>query len=512
MSTEITHDIVRDLREALMKDKASRDNLFIPWDPSAAPFDKQEAFLKDPKLSKLAKCGNRSAKTFTTMRDLSWRVMRKHWYFPEWMSITDEDYMQSGGRVFWVVGPTFDFMKETCWDMYLKRFIPEWYYTDDEFVSGVITRKEKGVEIIDSINFRNGDKIVFKTYSQDLKTKMGKAVDGVYIDEMPPHLNILVELVTRTLDNDGCFILGFTPVVHNEEIKDYVDNHKTLSVHQWGLVNNPLFRDNPERLERALDEWAHLPEAMRNMRLTGEWYYETKGKRVFENVDPDVVEDFEFPDFWRRVRICDPATHRSGYIALAEDPTDGQWYCIDATEIEWKGKICTAMDIEHQLDKRSPHPDFRYLLSLYDNAESWFGSHSAGKQGKWRPCVMKRKEHLLMLTRDAMVNKKIKFFKRGASPLIRQIYSYRRKEDGTIHKAKDHMVDCLQYFCREIPPFRPQENAVKDDSQEGLVKQHLKNLREKWKTAGNTEKIFSRQFGYTHRRQAINSLRGRGMR
>ena len=511
--TDLTPEIVHGLREAMLRDKETRGNAFLPWEPKAVPFEKQEAFLRDPHLTKLAQCGNRAAKTTTTMRDLSWRLMRKHWYLDNFLAVDDDDYMADGGKIFWLVGPTFDFLKETCWEQYLQKFIPEWYYTDDDFVSGVVMRKEKGVEIIDSVSFRNGDKLVFKTYSQDLKTKMGKAVHGVYIDEMPPHLNILVELVTRTLDNDGCFILGFTPVVHNEEVKEYVDNHKRLHIHRWGLVDNPLFRDNPEKLERALDEWAHLPESMRNMRMTGEWYYESKGQRVFENVDPEIVEDFEVPDYWRRFRVCDPATHRSGYTCYAEDPADGQWYCIDATEIEWKGKICKATDIEKVLDARVPFDGYRFNFSLYDNAESWFGSHTEGKCGKWRPCVMKRKEHLLMVTREAMVNKKVKFFKKAAAPLIKQIYQYRRKEDGTIHKKKDHMVDTFQYFCREIPKFIPnQVSGSTVNTHEEIHAKHMEALKKKWAAVSKTSKSLGRQTVSMYRRQAINSLRGRGLR
>lgn len=511
MTTDITLDHIHSLREALRRNKELVESLFIPWEPKAEPFAKQEEFLRDAHLSKLARCGNRAAKTFTTMRDLSWRIMRKHWYLDKWRCDSEEDYMASGGRIFWVVGPTFEFMKETCWDMYLSRFIPEWYYVDDDFVSGLVTRKEKGVDVIDSVKFRNGDKIVFKTYSQDLKTKMGKAVDGVYIDEMPPHLNILVELVTRTLDNDGCFILGFTPVVQNEEIKDYVDKHQSLHVYQWGLVDNPLYRDNPERLERALSEWAHLPEAMRNMRMTGEWYYEIKGERVFENVDPEVVDDFEIPDDWRRARVADPANHRTGTAYFAEDPYDGQWYCVYAEEIEWKGKLARTEDIERVIDSRAPHPEFQYCMSLYDNAEAWFGAHAEGKQGRWRACVQKKKDLLLMLTRDCIVNKRVKFFKQGAAAAIRQIYSYRRKEDGSIHKKKDHIVDCLQYFCREIPAFVQRTLQRPPTTGEELAREHFKNLKKKWARVG-AEKQVNTKFAVSQRRSAVASLQRRGLR
>jgi hypothetical protein len=307
--------------------------------------------------------------------------------------------------------------------------------------------------------------------------------------------------------------MGFTPVVVNEEIKDYVENHKNLHVYQWGLVDNPLFANDPEKLERAMDEWSHLPEAMRNTRLSGEWYYEPKGKQVFENVHPECVPDFEVPLEWRRARISDPATHRTGAIILAEDPADGQWFVINAVELEWKNKLCTTADIEREIDKLAPYPEFQYTMSLYDNAESWFGSHQVGKQGRWRACVMKRKSLLIMQTRDAMVTKRVKFFKVGAAPLVKQIYAYRRKDDGEIYKKKDHMVDCLQYFCREIPPFIPGRVVMRPDNQEDMVKHHMDNLRKKWAQVGSTQQQQSRrQVTATARRATVTALRGRGLR
>jgi phage terminase large subunit-like protein len=509
MSADITADKVAAYSEALIRDKMQRENLFLPWDATAKPFKKQKDFLSDPHLTKLARCGNRSAKTFSTMRDLAWRITRKHWYIDRWKMDTDAEYMADGGKVFWVVAPTFDFLKNTCWEMYLKRFIPEWYFVDNDFVSGVATRKDKGVEIIDSVTFRNGDKLAFKTYSQDLKTQMGMAVDGVWIDEMPPHLNILVELVTRTLDHDGCFILGFTPVIENEEIKEYVDNHPRMHVYQWGLADNPLYKDNPDRLQRALDEWSHLPEAMKNMRMSGEWYYEAKGERVFENVNPIIVDDFVVPDDWRRMRVADPANHRTGAAFFAEDPSDGQWFCIDAIEIEWKGVLARTEDIEREIDKRAPFSDFRYHVSLYDNAEAWFGAHTEGKQGKWRACVNKKKEMLLLLTRDCIVNGKVKFFKHKASGLIRQIYMYRRREDGSIVKRKDHMVDCLQYFCREIPHFIPDRIVSKPVTNEEIAAAHRKNLQQKWAKIGAGGQS---KYTMASRRSNVAALQKRGLR
>lgn len=508
--SEFTHDQVKAYREAILRDKRLKEKLFMPWDASIKPFPEQEEFLADTTLTKLAKCGNRAGKTATCMRDLAWKLMRKHPYDSAYYCETDEEYMRSGGRIFWSIAPTFEFIKNVEWELYLQRYLPEWLYTFDDFTSGLVIKREKGTDIVDSVTFRNGDKLIFKTFSQDLKSLMGMSVNGgVYVDEMPAHVSTLVELVTRTLDGGGCFTLGFTPVVKNDEIKEYVDNHKGMSVHQWGLIHNPVFRDNPDKLERALEEWAHLPESTKQMRMNGDWTYEYKGDRVFENVNPVVVEDFEIPIHWRRVRVCDPANHRSGVSIYAEDPKDGTWFCIEALEIEWRGVLAKTDDIEREINKLAPFPDYKYVLSLYDNAEAWFGAHTAGQQGKWRPCVQKKKESLIMLTRDCIVSGKVKFFKYKGAAAVKQIYAYRRNDEGGIVKRKDHIVDTLQYFCREIPRYNPNIQELAPNTQEQVVEHHFKQLGKKWET--RSKDISVKKFS-SARRQAVIAIQRRGLR
>lgn len=512
----LTHDDVKSYREALILDKKNRQDMFIPWEKTAIMFEAQRKFLADPTPTKLARCGNRAAKTFTTMRDLSWKAMRRHPLIEKWQKWDEKLYMRDGGKTWWVVAPTFEFLRETIWVMYLERFLPRWYYMDDDFVSGLSWKKEKGDDFLEKITFRNGDTIEFKTYSQNLLSKMGRAVSGgVYIDEMPPSLLVLSELVTRCLDHGADFICGFTPVVQVEEIRHYVDKHEGMSVHQWSLAENPIYRDDPAKLARALAEWKHLPEPLRLARENGDWYEELpQGVRIFENVTPECVDDFEIPLYWRQVRFSDPASHRTGVVIFAEDPNDGQWYATVAREIEWKDKLAKATDIERVIDSLAPHEDFRYHMSVYDNAEAWFGAHTEGKLGRWRPCVHKKsKDSLIMKTRDSIVEGRVKFFKFGAAALVRQIYQYRRRPDGAIHKKKDHLVDPLQYFCREMPTFVPGQQSVPCDMPEEIKKEHFKVLEKKWAQRGNRVFGSGVQFTQTQqRKQQILTLRQRGVR
>lgn len=493
---------MRELQQALIKQKAIYDRAFLPnyiddegkKNPySVQPFPQQEAFLRDTSLTKLARCGNRAAKTFTTCREFSWFIMRKHWYNQKWQT---NDYTNSGSKIFWIVGPDFEFCKTVIWEQTLKTLIPEWYYTDDNLEQMLEMTKYQGKEVITAIRFRNGDRLEFKTYQQNLRALMGRAVHAVLVDEMPSDHTILVELVARCLDHDAPLLQGFTPVVHSEDVREYIDNHASLSVHSWSVLDNPKFRDNPERKARLLAEYAQLSDGERAMRLNGDWYYEPKTGRVFDNVHPIIVPDDEvlprINSSWRQVRVCDPATHRSGFCIFAEDPEDCQWYCIYSTEIEWKNALAKAEDIEKECDRHSHFPSMTYDLSIYDNAETWFGLYVKNTMGRWRPCVKKEKEKLIMLTRDAVVSGKVKFLKMKAAPVVKQIYLYERRDDGSIKKKKDHMLDCLQYFCREMPTPRRVStvSVIPNDDRDAMKKKFLEDLENEGKqtTRGRMQK------------------------
>jgi len=466
--------LVQQMMQLEEKERKRVEKAFIPWLPGARPFAEQKNFFRDRTKTKLCRTGNRAAKTFSTHRDLAWKLMRNHPYRPDWR----EDYEKSKPKKFWCLGPTFEFLKEASWDTYLHKFIPPWYYTNDAGEQMIITKKHQGYEYIDKVIFRNGDQLEFKSYSQNILALMGRSIDVAVLDEMPPKLMVISEIVTRVLDKGGDMVMGFTPLNPDEDIKHYLDNHSSLALHTWPLLANPLYKNDPEKYQRVLDEWEHLPKAEREARLNGAWYYESDGtEQVFENIIPEVVEDFEVPLHWRQARVLDPASHVTGFSILAEDPNTGEWYVIHSGELYWKGKLAKAEDIEREIDRYRPTPDFKYCLNIYDNAEAWFSAHSSGI---WRPCAEKNKQAQIIALRKIMQDRRLKFFRVGGAAALRQVYKYKQK-DGKVLKKQDHIVDTLQYFARQIPPPRNADEEV-PVGQEGMIKSHFDKLKKKWAT------------------------------
>jgi hypothetical protein len=482
-------ELIQQYQEEVLRQRSRVLKIFIPDKPAAEPFEAQINFLRDGNLSKIARCGNRASKTFTCMRDLAWKITRTHWYRQEhnvlnlknkrWKEDLDSPeyemkYLATKPKTHWIVGPTYDFVNQTMWGMYLEKMIPKWFIVD-------IKKTNQGN--IDSVYFKNGDVLKCKTYAQQDTTKMGFVVDNVYIDEMPPDVMTITELVVRTFDCDGQITLGFTSLVQNDDIRAYVDkscDEGTMSLHQWSIYDNPWYAENPDRIKRVLAEYKNMSEEERNARLYGHWYYDKPDKAVFEGINPEIVDDFPIPSHWRQARFTDPASHVTGHAIFAEDPDTGIWYITHGVEITW-GTIAKAEDILGVIESMKPRPSFKYLLSVYDNAEAWFGAYGA-KYG-YRACILKNREAAVMQTRNAVGNGRVKFFRSGANDALKQFQNYRYKPDGSgnVIKKKDHILDCIMYFCREIPDPLPQAESQPTE-REDMVAKHLEKLQNRHKT------------------------------
>lgn len=497
------------LQDAKKASRAAIEACFLPGNPDAVPFREQINVFKDRSLQKLMRCGNRAAKTFTAMRDIAWKMMRNHPYRPDWnCESLGVPYTKTKAKKGWILAPSYDFIKETIWEMYLKDFIPEWYYTDDNGKE-MITYHNLPEKPPKKITFRNGDTIEFKSYSQSDLALMGRKIDWAYFDEMPPRLLLISEVITRTFDLDGETLFGFTPLVENEDVKIYLDEKVKsgiLSLHQWGVMQNPHFRDNPKRLAVVLAEWEHLPKGERNARLKGDWYYETKHGKVFSDTKLVPVDDFPIPPDWRRACFVDPAAHITGASLFAEDPVTKTWYCYKSVQIGDRKNTIDAEEICNEvlgLDKTD-----NFVYRKYDNAEAWFGASKVVRLAKFTPCIHKNVNSAIMNYKNVLKEGKVKVFK-SCHELIKQHRDYEWGPDGTPkNKNKYHVLDTIMYFSREIPsPLAevlkkeaPNEQEAALETAKAMVKMYREGSVTPSKKPNNVVKLSRGSKGLRRRR------------
>lgn len=452
--------LIEQIQAEKEKQKRSILTTYIPGKPDATPFPAQILYYRDTCHSQLVRGGNRSSKTFSAMRNLSWMLTRSHPYRQEWCCLPhkkknwkdligtkehDLAYIATEPKVFWLIGPSYNFVQGVQWNEYVAKMVPEYY------IKSVRYTNQKN---LDSVQFRNGDTLVVRSYAQSEHMQMGFSVNCIFLDEMPNDFNLLSELRVRTFDKSGELHLCFTPLVVNTEIRDYLDKscaEGTTSLHRWSVLDNPWYRDCPERLNEVLAEYSHLPENLRLSRLQGEWYSEILTGSVYEGVELDIIEDFEIPPDWRRCRFTDPAARVTGHAEFAEDPATGFWYCYKAQEITWGEAAAKAEDILREINRNKPHEGFVYSLSVYDNSELWFGAYAA--KDSYVPCIEKNRDAAIIATRTALATGQVKLFKHGACLLVQQIQGYRfhKSESGKVVKKDDHALDALHYFCRQKP-------------------------------------------------------------
>jgi len=269
--------------------------------------------------------------------------------------------------------------------------------------------------------------------------------------------------------------LSFTPLVENDEIRKVLDEHDKIETHQWTIHDNPLYINNPEKMARYLQDVSHLPEHERKARLSGEWYYPEKSGLVFSGTEPTFVQFFEPPIHWRRIRCVDPSTHTVGYCEMAEDPESSIWFVTKALEFSWKENVSTK-ELYRTLDNLKPTPQFGYVLSIYDNAESWFGANS---EGEWQACIYKEKDVCVRNFADLVGEGKIKFIDQVSELLAGEMKIYQKKEGGGYVKKKDHCLDAAMYLARQLPsPRSPEEKLVWDSEYQRMICQHLNKKEE----------------------------------
>jgi hypothetical protein len=198
--------------------------------------------------------------------------------------------------------------------------------------------------------------------------------------------------------------------------------------------------------------------------------------------------------------MLDPAGHRSGFAVFAEDPNDGQWYCTLACHIEWKGRTAKATDIEAKCDEFAPHEEYRYFASIYDNAENWFAAHADNTLGQWIPCIQKNVELSLSMTRAAITEGRLKFFRVAAALAVREIGKAHRHEKTLKPVLKRfHALDCIRYFCMMIPERDPDWVGDKRNEEDRLLDASYRQLQMKWKDIEKEE--FSSVFKQMKRRR-----------
>ena len=291
----------------------------------------------------------------------------------------------------------------------------------------------------------------FKSYKEGVLSFESDKVDVVHLDEECP-LDIWASCIARTMTQDGIVYLTETPLLGMTDLlTELIERNKNCHVITATWNDAPhLTKEQKERL------WESIPEYQRDARSKG---IPTLGAGAIYPIADEkiVVEDFEIPKHWPRIRGMDTGWNWTAACWQAWDPDSNVKYVysvyktgqekppIHAEAINRRGQW-----IEGPCDYAgTDQSDGDKIIERYESLD--VKVYAADKRGK---------EGDLFENYNEMVAGKVKVF-RSCNMWFEEKRLYRRDLKGKIVKANDHIMDAFQYG-NKVPVIEWTKQVVKE--------------------------------------------------
>ena len=443
-------------------EKLRRQEAFDPANMDSQPTPAQQQVIDDFGTNKvqIIRAGNQSGKSQTCARIVTWVITDTH---PKWQRPAN---WGSEPLLALVAGRTGKQIEESLLPKIRAYLEPGTY-------------KEIRIgNIIQRLELENGNRIVFQSLENPnmARERIQSYVAHIaWIDELPPTVDIMNELLMRVQARNGHFIASFTPLVRNVQVQKFVDNlqEPLAKTYRFRMLDNPLYADSVRQAE-ILSSLSHLPEHVRNSRLYGEWMSDDNAVFHFDYATM-VAMPTDYSPLWRHVESVDPAIKSAlGYTLWAEEPSTGVWYCVKA---EYVKGVYVPTELVNTVAKMSA--GYNIVRRISDPHESWY-IHTASSMGI---------SYVGVYDKNSRKSELIKNFQEGlgsnlriaptAEKLIEEITSARWSDtrDGKIASGSDyHLLDSSQYFY-DVKPKKETAPQVGLSWQGALYQSHIQRKK-----------------------------------
>jgi len=428
-------------------ERLRRQECFDPANPDSKPTPAQQAVLDDFGTTKIQviRAGTQAGKSQTCSRLITWMLAETH---PSWKRPAEWGNEPLLGIV---AGRTSKQLEESLLPK-IRSFLEPGSYKEVR-IGNIIQRLE----------LTNGNRIVFQSLENPnmARERIQSYVAHIaWIDELPPTVDVMDELLRRVQARDGYFLASFTPLVRSVAVQRFVDNlqEPLAKTYRFRMLDNPLYQQETRQKE-ILASLSHLPEHVRNSRLYGDWMSDDNAVFYFD-YSKMVELPQDYSPLWRHVESVDPAIKSAlGYTLWAENPQTGIWYCIKAEYI--KG-IYVPTELVQTVSRLSAN--YNVVRRIADPHESWY-IHTAASMGITYTGVYKKNDRKAELIKNFQeeLGKSLRVSP-TADLLIEEITSARWSDtrDGKIASGSDyHLLDSAQYF-QDVKPKKeatPQTGA-----------------------------------------------------
>jgi phage terminase large subunit-like protein/DNA-binding transcriptional regulator YhcF (GntR family) len=421
-------------------DKIERSSSIDPANLEARPSPKQQEILEsfgDHKIT-IVRGGNQSSKSTLGARTFSWMLTETHPYWQRPAAWKNERLQ------ILVLGKSGKIIEESLYYRMKSYIDPSELH---EFRAGNILQKV--------VHKPTGNTVLFQSYenvNQARERIQSYTAHAVWIDEMPNSLELFSESLRRIQARDGYFWATFTPLIVNNDIRNFCDNlppsqGQMFKIH---MFDNPLY--TPEKQAKILEEMALYPEHVRKCRLEGEWMSAENAVYYFS---PEVmVRDLpsHYSPGWRHVESSDPAARSAhGLTIWAEDPTTGLWYCVRAEYLQ--GLRDTD---EYILAVKQRTAGLNIVRRLYDSACPWYADLAVKHGLNYTPVMNKAHRKLEMIKALQLALGQQLFLTPWCQDLADELNNMQWSESAenkVANSSKYHLHDSAVYFLDCKPKY-----------------------------------------------------------
>lgn len=418
--------------------KLALQDAFDPMDLSTRPTPAQLEVIQDfgkvPRQFIVA--ANQSGKSQTSMRIVTWVLTETHPYWKRPAAWKDEELKiivcgRTGKQIEDILGRLENFLEPGSYKVVRLGNIPQ------------------------KLEYKNGNHIIFQSLENPAVAReriQSYVAHLAWMDEQPPIVSLIDELLMRLQSRSGYFLASFTPLVHSPAIRKLVDSCDGVSAkkYQFRMFDNPWYAD-PKKQAEVLSAYAHLSEAERNCRINGDWM---EAESSVWHIDRSfMVEQPEgYSAGWRHVEGSDPAvSSKFGLTVWAENPATGVWYCVRDDYIQG---IAAPDDIVAEVKLRTG--GINLFRRVCDPHETWYLGQ-ANKSGMLYMCPIKdgRKAELIKGLQLALSDGRVKIAP-WCTRLLEELEGAQWAEtEGNpriVGASKLHLADTAQYVVDCLPP------------------------------------------------------------
>jgi phage terminase large subunit-like protein len=284
--------------------------------------------------------------------------------------------------------------------------------------------------------------VQFKSYDQGREAFQGTEQDGIWLDEEPPQ-DVYTECLLRTMTNDGCVMLTFTPLRGMSDVVLAFLPGGSVPEKQEGpkAVVSATWDDVPHLSAQAKEElWNAIPPFQRDARSKG--LPQLGAGAIYPVPESTVVcEPFDIPKHWPRSYGLDVGWNRTAAIFGAHDRENDvvYWYsehylgevepAVHASAIRARGNLPGAID---PASRGRSQVDGRQLIQLYR------------EQGLELVEARNAVEAGIFEVWERLCTGRLKIFS-TLQHTRAEFRLYRRDERGKVVKENDHAMDAGRY-------------------------------------------------------------------